>query len=280
MKSFIIFIFNLILFNAASTANSIFSKEVSANLSGIITDATTKEPLEGANIIIHDIKVGVVSKKDGTYHINNLKEGNYLVEVNFQGYASIIEIIEIKNTTVKNFALVETVVEQEAVTITGTTSATKIKNTPQPVSIVSKNDLFKNSSTNIIDALTKTVNGFSMITTGPAISKPIIRGLGSNRMITINDGVRQEGQQWGDEHGIEIDEQSVQQVEVLKGPASLMYGSDAIAGVLNIITNKPIQTNSIQANISTGYLDNNKMNSIYTNIAGNLKNGLNWNSLQ
>lgn len=277
MKSFIIFIFNFLLFSIASLANTTTYTDVNVNLSGIITDATTKEPLEGANIIIHDLKVRVVSNKDGSYQINNLKAGNYLIEVNYQGFASIIETIEITKATVKNFALVETVVEQEAVTITGTTSATKIKNTPQPVSIVSKNDLFKNSSTNIIDALTKTVNGFSMISTGPAISKPIIRGLGSNRMITINDGVRQEGQQWGDEHGIEIDEQSVQQVEVLKGPASLMYGSDAIAGVLNIITNKPIQSSTIQANVSTGYLDNNKMYSVYNNVAGNLNNGLNWN---
>ena len=277
MKSFIIFLFNLILFNTNNIANTISFNDVNVSLSGTITDAKTKEPLQGANIIIHDIKVGVISKKDGSYQINNLKAGNYLVEVNYQGYASIIETIEINNATIKNFTLLETVVEQEAVTVTGTTSATKVKNTPQPVSIVSKNDLFKNSSTNIIDALTKNVNGFSMITTGPAISKPIIRGLGSNRMITINDGVRQEGQQWGEEHGIEIDEQSVQQVEVLKGPASLMYGSDAIAGVLNIITNKPVQTNTIQANISSAYLDNNKMYSVYNNVAGNLTNGLNWN---
>ncbi|MFX8782137.1 TonB-dependent receptor plug domain-containing protein, partial [Acinetobacter baumannii] len=78
-------------------------------------------------------------------------------------------------------------------------------------------------------------------------------------MVTINDGVRQEGQQWGDEHGIEIDEASVQKVEVLKGASSLMYGSDAMAGVLNIITNQPVQMNYIKSNIQLGYLDNNKM---------------------
>ena len=91
-------------------------------------------------------------------------------------------------------------------------------------------------STNIIEAITRKA-GVSSLSTGPAISKPLIRGLGYNRVLTINDGVRQEGQQWGDEHGIEVDEYSVSKIEILKGPASLVYGSDAMAGVITIITN-------------------------------------------
>jgi iron complex outermembrane receptor protein len=62
----------------------------------------------------------------------------------------------------------------------------------------------------------------------------------------INDGIKQEGQQWGDEHGIEIDENSVQKAEVIKATASLMYGSDALAGVLNLITNVPVEQKTIQ----------------------------------
>jgi iron complex outermembrane receptor protein len=61
----------------------------------------------------------------------------------------------------------------------------------------------------------------------------------------INDGIKQEGQQWGDEHGIEIDENSVQKAEVIK-VSSLMYGSDALAGVLNLITNVPVEQKTIQ----------------------------------
>lgn len=78
--------------------------------------------------------------------------------------------------------------------------------------------------------------GISQITTGSGISKPVIRGLGYNRVVIVNDGIRQEGQQWGDEHGIEMDEFSINKIEILKGPASLSYGSDAIAGVINMIT--------------------------------------------
>lgn len=67
--------------------------------------------------------------------------------------------------------------------------------------------------------------GISQITTGSGISKPVIRGLGYNRVLVVNDGIRQEGQQWGDEHGVEIDAQNIHSVEILKGPASLIYGS-------------------------------------------------------
>jgi iron complex outermembrane receptor protein len=100
--------------------------------------------------------------------------------------------------------------------------------------------------------------------------------LGYNRVLTINDGVRQEGQQWGDEHGIEIDESSVNKVEILKGPASLIYGSDAMAGVINIITNVPVENNSVKANIFTNYQTNNKARTLNANLGGNI-NGINWN---
>ena len=277
MQRYFLFVSFLFIFNLNSKAYFIDLVGIKSTLSGKVIDASTKKPLESATIIIHDIKITTISKKDGSFKTPAFQSGKYLVEVNYLGYASIIETIDFKGDVIKDFNLNETAVEQETVTVTGTTSATKIKNSPQPVSIVSSTDLFRNSSTNIIEALTSKVSGFSMITTGPAIAKPIIRGLGYNRMVTINDGIRQEGQQWGDEHGIEIDELSVQKVEVLKGPASLMYGSDAIAGVLNIITNKTIQEGFIKANLGSAYSDNNGLISSFVNIDGNLKNGFNFN---
>jgi outer membrane receptor for monomeric catechols len=144
--------------------------------------------------------------------------GKYIVEISFQGYTSILETVNITDNPVKNFALKETYIENEAVIVTGVASATKVRQSAQPVSIVKKSELLQTSSTNVIDALSKLVPGVSGLSTGPAISKPVIRGLGYNRVVTVHDGVRQEGQQWGDEHGIEIDEYSIQKIEVLKGP--------------------------------------------------------------
>ena len=115
--------------------------------------------------------------------------------------------------------------------VTGVTGDTKMKHATAPVSIVTPQTLHSTASTNIIDAIAKQP-GVSQITTGSGISKPIIRGLGYNRVVVMSEGVRQEGQQWGDEHGVEVDGNAVNSVEILKGPASLMYGSDAMAGVV------------------------------------------------
>ena len=160
--------------------------------------------------------------------------------------------------------------------VTGVTGDTKLKNSTAPISIVSGKELRQTTSTNIIDAIAKQP-GVSQITTGSGISKPIIRGLGYNRIIVMNEGVRQEGQQWGDEHGIEIDGQNVNSVEILKGPASLMYGSDAMAGVL-ILHGAPIMPEGeMKAQVSTEYQTNNGLFDYSLNYAGN-QNGFVWDA--
>ena len=117
------------------------------------------------------------------------------------------------------------------IVVTGLAGDTKMKEMPAPVSVVRPADLAARAGGNIIDAIAAEP-GLSEITTGGGIAKPVIRGMGYNRVVVVNEGIRQEGQQWGDEHGIEIDGASVHSVEILKGPASLMYGSDALAGIL------------------------------------------------
>ena len=248
-----------------------------AILSGKVVDAVTNNPLAGATIYLHETKVGTIATADGSFSTPLIPYGKYLIEISFVGYKSILETITIGANNNKEFRLQLAVVENEAVTVTGVASAVRTKQTAQPVSIVKKSDFQKTASTNLIDALSRMVPGVTSLTTGASISKPIIRGLGYNRVITINDGIRQEGQQWGDEHGIEIDEASVQRVEVLKGPASLLYGSDGMGGVINIITNNPVEQGRIIGNINAGFLDNNSLISTNANIAGHLKNGFNWN---
>jgi len=126
----------------------------------------------------------------------------------------------------------------------------------------------------LIDAI-QSLPGVSQITEGPAISKPVIRGLGYNRVVVINDGVRQEGQQWGDEFGIEIDEYNVNRVEVLKGPASLSYGSDAMAGVINFLGPSPLPEGKIKGSVITNYQTNNGLYTGSFNLGGN-QNGFIW----
>ena len=159
-------------------------------------------------------------------------------------------------------------------TVTGVTGDTKLKYATAPVSIVSPQVLRSTASTNIIDAISH-LPGVSQLTTGGSISKPVIRGLGYNRVVVMSEGVRQEGQQWGDEHGVEVDGNSVGSVEILKGPASLMYGSDAMAGVVILHAAPTLPEGEMRANVSTEYQTNNGLFGCHLSMGGNMQ-GFVW----
>lgn len=161
-------------------------------------------------------------------------------------------------------------------TVTGVTGDTKLKHATAPVSIVTPQVLRATASTNIIDAIAHQP-GVSQLTTGGSISKPIIRGLGYNRVVVMSEGVRQEGQQWGDEHGVEVDGSSVGSVEILKGPASLMYGSDAMAGVVILHAQPTLADGEMRANVSSEYQTNNGLFSYNLSMAGNQR-GFVWDA--
>lgn len=165
--------------------------------------------------------------------------------------------------------------ELKEVTVTGAVGDMKMKESSMPITIISPVELRHKSGTNIIDAIARQP-GLAEITTGGGISKPVIRGLGYNRIIVVNDGIRQEGQQWGDEHGIEVDGNDINRVEVIKGPASLMYGSDALAGVL-IFHNTPIPPlGKIRGGLNTEYQTNNGLAAYSLDLAGHHNNGFVW----
>jgi iron complex outermembrane receptor protein len=251
-----------------------FSKKI--KLTGRITDVVTGAPLPGASVYLADDKTGTTADANGNYQLSNIPGGHHILEISHTGYNTLVEHIELKTDMEMNFALSTAVIENQGVIVTGVTGATSIRQAPVPVSSIRKTALLQTASSNIIDALSH-VPGVTQLSTGPAISKPFIRGLGYNRVVTVNDGVRQEGQQWGDEHGIEIDEMSISRVEVLKGPASLIYGSDALAGVIHFITNTPVAEGTVKGNILANYQSNNALVGLNGNLAGN-KNGFNWNA--
>jgi iron complex outermembrane recepter protein len=244
-------------------------------LTGTITDAASHTPLPGATVYFPDLHLGASAYNDGHYEIRNLPKGKFLVEVHFIGYAAHTEQVTINGTSTIDFSLSATLIEKNEIVVTGVSLASTLKQTPTPVSIVRRDYLDANISTNIIDAVAK-LPGVSQLTTGPAISKPFIRGLGYNRVVVVGNGVRQEGQQWGDEHGIEIDDYNVSKVEVLKGPASLAYGSDALAGVVNIVPPPALPAGQTKGNIAANYLTNNGQISYHADLAGTTKGGFSW----
>lgn len=227
------------------------------SLSGRITD-TSGAPLAGASVYISDLKKGSVSDVNGNYQIENIPPGSYVVEIKSLGYKTLLQNISFNENKTENFSMEISVTEESEIVITGSSKATSIKRNPIPIVSIDKKFLQQNLSTNIIDAIAK-VPGISEVTTGPNVSKPFIRGLGFNRILTLYDGVRQEGQQWGDEHGIEVDENTVNKVEVVKGPASLIYGSDALAGVVNLIPANPPAEGKITGIFLNEYQTNNRL---------------------
>jgi len=191
-----------------------------------------------------------------------------LVQVSYLGYKTIIEKIDFATTTTKDFVLEPSITEINEVVITGTSRSSEIKRNPIPILVMDRKTIDQVMSTNIIDAIAK-LPGINAVTTGPNVSKPFIHGMGFNRVLTLVDGIRQEGQQWGDEHGIEVDENEINKVEIVKGPASLTYGSDALAGVVNLIPFPSVAPGEIKGNISTNYQTNNRLIGTSASIDGN-----------
>jgi iron complex outermembrane recepter protein len=243
-------------------------------LSGNIKDTLNQENLIGVSVYISELKMGVRTDEKGNYAFSPINKGIYHLEISLVGYKSQIERIVINQDMTLNVALNASVAELNEVVVTAVTRATELKRSPIIIKTLDRNTLNQNSATNLIDGL-KNVAGINQITTGAAISKPIIRGLGYNRVISLYNGIRQEGQQWGDEHGIEIDEYAVDKIEIVKGPGSLMYGSDGIAGVINFISPKAPNLGEVKTQFLSNYQTNNNALGYSLSNAGN-KNGLQW----
>lgn len=161
------------------------------------------------------------------------------------------------------------------VTVTGLTGTQRLKDSPIPFAVISPKKLNQSVGSNIVDVIARQP-GVSQVSTGAGISKPVIRGLGYNRVVVVEQGIRQEGQQWGDEHGLEVDAEGVHSVEILKGPASLMYGSDAIAGVMILHPEPALERNTIQLKVGGEYQSDNGLYAYHVGAAGNVGGWL-WN---
>jgi len=244
-------------------------------ISGKVIDASTQQPIAGAIIAIPDIKTSAVTDNNGQFTLHSItNRGKFLIEVRFIGYKSITRIVDFSREEFLEFALEPSSLEMREVVITGTAISSNSKKNSTSVATLGREQMLT-ASTNIVDAIAKQVPGVSQITTGLSISKPVIRGLGYNRVVTLNDGVKQQGQQWGDEHGIEIDQYSAERVEVLRGAASLLYGSDALGGVVNLLEPLPVPRGTVRGELLSNYASNNGLTSTSAMLTGNV-DGFVW----
>lgn len=219
---------------------------ISGKILAFDNDRVSK-PLEYATVFLKHTAYATTSDSIGQFSFQNLAPGTYTVEVSAVGFNKFEKPLTVVagETLQLNLQLSIDKHILDEVVITGVTKATLIRENPVAIMSISTRAIDQSNESNIIDALVKNAPGLNAVKTGPNISKPFIRGLGYNRVLTLYDGVRQEGQQWGDEHGIEVDPYNIEKAEVIKGPASLMYGSDALAGVVSLMPYVPAEWDSL-----------------------------------
>mgnify|MGYP003664718758 FL=1 len=224
-------------------------------LTGNITSKNTKEPIP-ATIYIPQLEKGTVADFNGNYTIINIPDGSYNIVFSSLGFASISKKINFSNgkSVTENLEMQESAVEMEEV-IVSTPFHKLQRDNVMKVERVSTADLNASGAVTLADGI-KNIAGVEIISTGTGIGKPVIRGLSSNRVLTYTQGVRLENQQFGDEHGLGINEAGVESVEVIKGPASLLYGSDALGGALYLNPEKFALSGETHGDLSSAYYSN------------------------
>ena len=221
-------------------------------LSGKITDINNNE-ISGVEIHLPQIHKGTVSDINGNYSFQNLPKGAFKISILYMGYQTLIDNITITNNQVKNFILTESAFEVDEVIISTPFNKLQSHNVMKVESIKLNNKAI--GASNLTQKLSK-IAGVTNIGTGNGIGKPVIRGLSGNRVLVYNQGVKFENFQSGEKHGLGINENGISSVEVIKGPASLLYGSDALGGVIYLIPEKFESTNKTSVNISSTYQTN------------------------
>lgn len=228
-------------------------------LSGKVIDKENGEPLPGAEIYIHELVLGTITDMNGRFKFRNLKPARYHLHIKYIGYESQFKFVQLdENIDDVVFELQPSSVELMEVIIESDPFKTGPVEKSLTVQTVSDDFIKKNPGGTLMNSLEK-LPGINTINTGVGISKPVIRGLSFNRVIVADQGIKQEGQQWGADHGLEIDQFSPEQVEIVKGPSSLLYGSDGLGGV--VVINPPYlaSENTVNGEVAGFYKSNNHL---------------------
>ncbi|WP_026916097.1 TonB-dependent receptor [Christiangramia portivictoriae] len=223
------------------------------SLSGKISDQDTKEPVFSANVYFPALERGTMTDLDGNFTISDLPNGNFKMVISSIGYASYTQEVVLPSQNL-SIALKPSAIEMEEVIVSTPFHQLQSDNVMK-VERESVSELSKNGAVNLSEGITQ-IAGVDNLTTGLGIGKPVIRGLSSNRVLVYTQGVRLENQQYGDEHGLGISSKGIASVEVIKGPASLLYGSDAIGGVLYLNPERYATENSLKASVEADYFSN------------------------
>jgi iron complex outermembrane receptor protein len=223
-------------------------------VSGTVTDLQN-QPVPGVSVYAPELHKGTTTDENGKYTLHNLPNGGLRIAFTFVGFTTQNKNIEklLKENTL-DILLSQAAFEMDEVIVSTAFSKLQSQNVMKVEHETIKTLQQKGTST-LIEGLA-TIPGVSQISTGTSIGKPVIRGLSGNRVLVYSQGVRLENQQFGDEHGLGLNDAGVESVEVIKGPASLLYGSDALGGVLYFNPEKFADAGDFKANFSQKYFTN------------------------
>ncbi|MGB5368874.1 MAG: TonB-dependent receptor [Flavobacteriaceae bacterium] len=224
-------------------------------VSGTVTDASNGMPLEGVEVYFPQLEKGSVTDNKGYFKLNNLPKGNYKLLASFIGFETFsktLSLVEGENKL--DIILSPSAIEMEEVIVSTPFHKLQRENVMK-VERANISELRANGAVTLSDGLTN-IPGVESVTTGMGIGKPVIRGLSSNRVVVYTQGVRLENQQFGDEHGLGISDAGIESIEVIKGPSSLLYGSDAMGGVLYLNPEKFAPSNTTLGDVNLNYFSN------------------------
>jgi len=223
-------------------------------LSGTVTDLRN-QPIKGVSVYASELYKGTTTDENGKYTFFNLPNRNLKISFAFAGFATQNKTVSnLENENTLDVILEEVIFEMDEVIVSTAFNKIQSQNVMK-VEHESIKNLQRKGTATLIEGLA-TIPGLAQVSTGASIGKPVIRGLSGNRVLVYSQGVRIENQQFGDEHGLGLNDSGVESVEVIKGPASLLYGSDALGGVLYFNPEKFANANTFKANFSQKYFSN------------------------
>jgi len=205
-------------------------------ISGLVKDVNSV-PLSNATIYLNGEFRKTYTDTSGRFHFPGLNSGEYTVKVTFVGFQQPSLAVFLKMDTLLEIKLQREIMQMDEVNIVEDRSKAIRQMQSVQVATISQASLLQTIAGSLVQSIGKSP-GLASINITSGVAKPVIRGLSFNRVAVVENGVKQEGQQWGIDHGLEIDQYSVGKVDVIKGPLSFQYGSDAIGGVI-ILSDQP-----------------------------------------
>jgi iron complex outermembrane receptor protein len=234
------------------------------SFSGKVEDQDTHESLPGAVITIRELKQQRVADAKGSFRFDGLCPGNYNIEVSHADCQPLSLHIHLKEDLKLDIPMPHKAGELSEVVVTG------IQRTKQGgVTAELKGRALDATRGMTLGESLKQLTGVSVLQTGTNIYKPVIHGLHSNRVLILNNGIRQEGQQWGSEHAPEIDPFIANRITVIKGASSIRYGGDAIGGVILVEPKLLRYVPGINGEVNLAAFSNNLQGVVSAMLEGN-----------